>query len=253
MSKTNLKLRGSVGAAVQRIRPVKPVVPSNGNNRAGRPTSAELERRKARVMEVATALFVQHGYAATSLVDIAKAAGVATRTLYQHFGDKESIFLDVMTARETGAVFPQPSVDEATTAFEALMLIARYTCDVSFRPRSVDLMRLMIAESKRFPDFMKKLCRKTFSRFKANVAEMFDELAARKITASTDSAKSASLFVDLILGSTPLFVYAGWSSSRPTDEELQAKVELFIRGRFSPAAAKKAMSAVSSDAVAERE
>ena len=67
-------------------------------NQAGRPTAAELERRKARVMEVATELFVQQGFAATSLVDIARGAGVATRTLYQHFGDKEAIFREVIFA-----------------------------------------------------------------------------------------------------------------------------------------------------------
>jgi len=53
---------------------------------AGRPTLVELERRKRKVLEVATKLFVRDGYSATSLVDIAKGAGVATRTVYQHFG-----------------------------------------------------------------------------------------------------------------------------------------------------------------------
>ena len=69
-------------------------------NQAGRPTAVELERRKGRVMEVATALFVANGYAATSLVDIARGAGVATRTLYRHFGDKEALFREVIFARD---------------------------------------------------------------------------------------------------------------------------------------------------------
>jgi TetR/AcrR family transcriptional repressor of mexJK operon len=208
--------------------------------RAGRPTSAELERRKAKVMQVATSLFVQHGYAATSLVDIAKAASVATRTLYQHFGDKEAIFLEVLTARESGAVYPQPSIEEDPTLFEAFMHVARYICDVSFRPRSVDLMRLMIAESRRFPDFMRTLSGKTFARFTANVAGMLDEISRRKLAPPFDSAASAALFSDLILGSMPLMVYAGLAATRPTDEELEAKVELFILGRFGPEVAASA-------------
>ena len=36
-------------------------------NHAGRPTASELDRRKQRVMEVATELFVNLGFAATSL------------------------------------------------------------------------------------------------------------------------------------------------------------------------------------------
>lgn len=209
------------------------------DSRAGRPTSTELDRRKAKVMQEATALFLQHGYAATSLVDIAKAARVATRTLYQHFGDKEAIFLEVVTAREAGAIYAHPSIAGESTTFDALMRIAKYICDVSLRPKSVDLMRLMIAESRRFPDFTKRLCEKTFTRFRANVAEMFDELTLRKLAPPVDSAMSALIFVDLILGITPMLAYAGWSSSPPSDAELRAKIELFILGRFGPAGSKK--------------
>jgi AcrR family transcriptional regulator len=208
--------------------------------RAGRPTIEELERRKARVMKVATELFVHHGYAATSLVDIAKAAGVATRTLYQHFGDKEAIFGQVLTARQNGAVYDPPSIGEAASLFDGVMQIARYVCDVSFRPRSVDLMRLAIAESRRFPDFMMGLTQKTFAHFHEAVASMFDELAARKLAPAIDSTRSATLFVDLILGVTPLLVYAGWGPPLPSNDELEGKVEFFILGRFGPAIAKRA-------------
>ena len=221
--------------------------------RAGRPTLDELERRKAKVMQVATELFVQHGYAATSLVDIAKAAGVATRTLYQHFGDKEAIFMEVITARETGAVFPHPSFAADVSLFDAMMQVARYICEVSLRPRSVDLMRLVVAESRRFPDFMMNLCDKTFAHFRAQVAAMFDELAVSKVAPPVDAAKSASLFVDLILGTTPLMVYSGWAASRPTDAELETKVELYILGRFGPNVAKRSRIATgkASKAVAQ--
>jgi AcrR family transcriptional regulator len=211
--------------------------------RAGRPTLEELERRKARVMQVATDLFVHHGYAATSLVDIAKAAGVATRTLYQHFGDKEAIFMEVVTARESGAVFQPPSLADCASLREGLLKVARYVCDVSFRPRSVDLMRLTIAESRRFPEFMMHLIEKTFAHFRSEVASMFRQLAAAKLAPPSDAQASAAVFVDLILGVTPLLVYAGWGTSRPTEAELAAKVDLFILGRFGPAVAKRAARA----------
>lgn len=208
--------------------------------RAGRPTQDELERRKAKVMQVATALFVQHGYAATSLIDIAKAAGVATRTVYQHFGDKEAIFLEVVSARESAAVFSPPSLAGEPTLHDALMRMARYVCDVSLRERSVDLMRLVIAESRRFPDFMRELCDATFKRFRAHVAEMFDELTESGVAPESDSAEAAYMFTDLILGSTPLMVYAGWLMSRPSEAELEAKVNLFITGWYGPEVAKVA-------------
>ena len=68
-------------------------------NRAGRPTKADLERRKARIIEVAEAMFIEQGFAATTLEGIAREAGVATRTLYHHYGDKAALFRVIVHER----------------------------------------------------------------------------------------------------------------------------------------------------------
>ena len=204
---------------------------------AGRPTSAELERRKGRVMEVATDLFVTHGYAATSLVDIAKGAGVATRTLYQHFGDKEAIFREVLFARDNGKVATAPVVTRTSSLFETLMQTGRYVNEVALRERSVQLMRLMISESNRFPDMMKKLANTTYSRFRGNVSAIFQDLARLGSIPDGDHDLSASIFVDLVLGNTPIMMYTGWRPIEPSEQDLRCKVELFVVGRFGAGAA----------------
>lgn len=213
--------------------------PKKPTHQAGRPTVEELNRRKAKVMEIATTHFLNRGYVETTFVDIAKEAGVATRTLYQHFGDKESIFFEVLAAREEGAVFTPPDVPAGVTLFDALMHISKYICEVSLRPKSVDFMRLMIAESRRFPEFMIDLSGKTFSHYRKNVAAMFDELIERGLLPSIDTLQAAAIFIDLILGHTPLLVFIGWASSRPTEDELKDKIELFILGRIAPAIVKQ--------------
>ncbi|MFC4595698.1 TetR/AcrR family transcriptional regulator [Sphingobium tyrosinilyticum] len=81
--------------------------PGNGTVKAGRPTLEEIERRKARALEVATDLFVSKGYAATSFIEIAAISGVASGTLYHHFGDKEQMFRRVvLTADDSRPVRP---------------------------------------------------------------------------------------------------------------------------------------------------
>jgi TetR/AcrR family transcriptional regulator, mexJK operon transcriptional repressor len=204
----------------------------SANPKAGRPTVNELERRKLKVMQVATSLFVRNGYSATSLVDIAKDAGVATRTVYQHFGDKEAMFRHVMFARETAAVLPPPTVQSDDSVVDVMQRAANYILEVSLRPTTVDLMRLTIAESRRFPELTKKLTDATYSRFRANVKGIFDELMRRGVVEDSDTALSAAMFVDLILGTTPLLVYAGWQSPPPRYSQLTQKIDLFIRGRF---------------------
>src|SRR5688572_5120507 len=60
----------------------------NGDRRAQR--RAETERR---LVASASALFVERGYAATTLTDIAEHADVAPRTLYLHFPTKADLLL----------------------------------------------------------------------------------------------------------------------------------------------------------------
>ena len=217
----------------RRIRPEQ-------SNQAGRPTAAELERRKERVMEVATELFVSHGYAATSLVDIAKGAGVATRTLYQHFGDKEALFRDVVFARDTGAIVPVPELADDDTLFSALGRMAAYCLDVALSQKSVDLMRLMVAESNRFPDLMRKVATATFAQFRRKVTQTFAELEARGLMPAGDHGAQAELFIDLILGNAPILTYTNWESAPPSRERLEQRIDFFIVGAFGPAVAKRA-------------
>jgi AcrR family transcriptional regulator len=209
-------------------------------NQAGRPTRAELDRRKLRVLEVATELFVANGYAGTSLVEIAKRAGVATRTLYQHFGDKELLFREVVFAREINSIVERPVLEPGDTLFIALKRTAAYACDSAMRYRSVGLMRLIIAESQRFPELTKKVTDKTLSWFERNIASIFEDLASQHLTGDGDHMLSAKLFIDLILGITPMRFYTNWETRMPTDEILEIKIDLFIMGRFGPAIARSA-------------
>lgn len=189
-------------------------------------------------MEVATDMFVSRGYAATTLLDIARKAGVATRTVYQHFGDKEALFREVVFARPTAIVNP-PVLEEGEDLLAALRKAGRYCYDVALRPRSIDLMRLMIAESGRFPELMSMVATKIFTRFTGNIAALFRQLAANGLIAEGDHDRSAELFADLLLGNRTVMIYFGWASAVPTDEDIEFKVDLFVNGRLGAARAAK--------------
>ena len=209
-------------------------------NQAGRPTASELEKRKLRVIQVATELFVGHGFAATSLVDIAREAGVATRTLYEHFGDKEAIFREVIFARDAEAALPPPMLAPEDTLFTALRRAGHYSYAVTYRDRSIGLMRLMIAESKRFPDFMKSVGVSIFARFRRDFEKLFQSMEAADLIPPGDHARSAELFADLMLGAHPIMTYTNWNAKPPTEADVDERVHLFILGRFGAAVAKRA-------------
>ncbi len=228
----------SVGIGALRRSPVK--TKRKRSNQAGRPTAAELERRKERVMQVATELFVERGFAATSLVDIARGAGVATRTLYQHFGDKELIFREVIFARDAEAALQPPKVEPGDTLYSALLNASNYAYEITYRERSIGLMRLMIAESNRFPEFMQSVAKSIFSHFRSNIEKVLEALAGAGLIPQGNHARSAELFSDLVLGSHPIMTYTNWDSALPGKADVEERLEMFILGRFGPTVAKNA-------------
>lgn len=202
-------------------------------NRAGRPTSEELERRKAVIIAEATQQFVKRGYAGTNLVDISRAAGVSTRTLYQHFGDKEGIFCAVMYAQRSD--YAVPPHDDSESLFERMMRIAHYCCDKAFPEHIVDMLRLAIGEGQRFPEMMSLLIETGQGRFRGSVETAFDRLVSDGLIKDDDTAISAAFFLHLIVGDTALMTLAGRPAGQTDRDWLAPKVELFIRGRWGQA------------------
>jgi AcrR family transcriptional regulator len=60
----------------------------------GRRLTADARRRQ--LFEVALSLFAEHGYLATTMDDIAEAAGVTKPLVYQHFDSKRALYLELM-------------------------------------------------------------------------------------------------------------------------------------------------------------
>ncbi|CAN7708364.1 TetR/AcrR family transcriptional regulator [Aminobacter sp. LjRoot7] len=62
------------------------------------PDDARAEARRRQIMQEAAKLFGSRGFEATTIRDIASAAGILGGSIYYHFGSKEDIFLAVHSA-----------------------------------------------------------------------------------------------------------------------------------------------------------
>src|ERR1700758_4878354 len=109
------------------------------------------ERKRAAIARAALTLFASDGYERTSVDAIAAEAGVSKRTVYSHFGDKESLFLSVV--RETyegmlaliGEIVSRVQWDHDLPG--ALTLCATEITRSIFRaPDRATLARLLMAE-----------------------------------------------------------------------------------------------------------
>lgn len=73
---------------------------------------AERSRRtREKVIKAARELFVAQGYGATSLQEVAERAGVAVQTVYFVFGNKRTLFKDVVDTSIAGDAEPVATMD----------------------------------------------------------------------------------------------------------------------------------------------
>jgi AcrR family transcriptional regulator len=66
---------------------------------------------RRRMLDAARDLFIERGYGATSLQDVAELAGVATQTLYYTFGNKRSLLKELVDVSVAGDDEPIATMD----------------------------------------------------------------------------------------------------------------------------------------------
>ncbi len=119
------------------------------------------------ILQGAMQEFLTHGYAGTSMDKVAKTGGVSKATVYSYFQDKEGLFAALIQrlAAEKLVYFPVPETEPAI----ALRFIATTILDqASHEPHFLTFVRLVIAESGRFPQlaqiFVKNLAKPGIER-----------------------------------------------------------------------------------------
>lgn len=106
------------------------------NSRIGRPSAKTAPQIPAQILAAASGLFATQGYRAVSMRQVADAAQVSTRTLYNHFADKEGLFAACLDSG--AAAFPvlqaTPGIDVQQALRDyALALVRMLSEDASLR------------------------------------------------------------------------------------------------------------------------
>ena len=104
------------------------------------------------IVAAAERLFLERGFGSVSMDELAEAAGVARRTLYNQFASKEEIFRE-MLGRVSGQLegaFP-PGVETQGDVEEVLRLVARMILVLHKQPEYLGFLRMVVADSRQFP------------------------------------------------------------------------------------------------------
>jgi AcrR family transcriptional regulator len=122
--------------------------------------------------------FAASGFAATRLDDVARRAGVAKGTIYLHFADKESLFQELIRSELSPVVATLETPPDLPLRAVVELLMATFVREV-LQTRRKDIVRLVLAEGRRFPKVAEFYYREVVGRGMSAVRTLMRRAVAR--------------------------------------------------------------------------
>lgn len=202
-------------------------------------------RKRQSIKGVALATFVERGFAAASIEDIAAAAGVSRQTVYNQFGGKDELFLEVLDEaisaqlkelRAATDAYPAPPVD----AESYLLAVGQRIVAVYLHPRADALRTLIQSELPRHPALRDLWSQRAAAPVWSTLIGNLARLAHAGHLSIDDPVRAARQYVTLVTGSgwnmTPTGTLAITDSSdhATLGDILAANVHLFVAAHTPP-------------------
>lgn len=197
--------------------------------RAGRPSARDAELKHLAMLEAALEEFARAGFHGASIRAIADIAGLSTRTLYNRYPDKATLFaacLEMSSLKDQQQLENKPGTLREQLVYLGRMMQARLNED-----RHTRLARVIFREAASFPQ-LKDIAREQFHRFQL-------EPIQRVLQAHGFSPEQAGRLTDFYV----VLAFQKWQSrvvyneASMTVEEINAQIEyatdLFLEGALA--------------------
>jgi AcrR family transcriptional regulator len=188
-------------------------------------------RKIAQVKEAARRLFLEFGFAATSMDAVAREANVSKATLYSYFPSKEALFANLIgdecTAIQTNLVIPSLSEGLET----GLRRFAREYVRMFLAAKPNSLVRIMASESSRFPDMCLRFYEIGPMATTRRVAQFLLDARELGLISFPDAMTSASQFLSLVRGDLPLQTCLGIQqlTNDNVENDIEAGLATFMK------------------------
>ena len=170
---------------------------------SGTRVAPALGPKRVAMLDAAKRSFLERGFTATNLDEVAAAAGVSKMTIYSHFGSKEGLFIQVLeqviAERSTDTPSLDGDVDEAELV-DTLMAIAVDLVETVQDPEVVGLRRVLVAEQPRHPELASAWRRSTVVAAVGALTGFFEALRERNLLSDVEPQVLATQFLWMLIG-----------------------------------------------------
>jgi AcrR family transcriptional regulator len=181
-------------------------------------------------VEAAERLFLQRGFGAVSMDELAEAAGVARRTLYNQFASKEEIFREMLLrfAGQLEHALP-PGIETRGDVEDVLRLVARAILQLHRRPGYLGFFRMVVADSRQFPWIAE-----AFAAVMEPQGERFARYLAHLAAMGVLDCRNPVLAAHQFTGILNEFFLWPWMMGRdslsvPAEEVIEETIRMFLR------------------------
>jgi len=197
-----------------------------------------LDAKAEQIVAAAREVFLELGYAATSMDQVAQQARVSKTTLYTRFPSKEELYTAVISAEcERRGLRFAPEMFDGMPLREVLIQVGRRFTDLLWSDAAIRVHQAVVGEATRMPLAAQLYFQAGPEQGIANFVALFTRLNDRGVIATDDPAFVARQFLGAMQGGAYCQLVLGLCPT-PTEEERHAfvdkAVDLFLRG-VSPA------------------
>ncbi|MGA9598433.1 MAG: TetR/AcrR family transcriptional regulator [Acidimicrobiia bacterium] len=186
-----------------------------------------IERSRAAIIPAAIETFLANGYQATNVDEIAAAARVSKRTIYNIFGDKERLFREIIAETFAAAEAFSSEVAESLVATDdiraTLEAAAIQLAAIVLSDRVMRLRRLLIGEAERFPELASEYYARAPGRVISVIAGAFEDLGNRGLLQIDDPLLAAEQFAYLVVGAQIDRALFHTQRLAPSDDDITAR------------------------------
>jgi TetR/AcrR family transcriptional repressor of mexJK operon len=191
------------------------------------PKARLLERKQEAIKVAAKELFLQHGYADTTMEMVAKQAGVSIMTLYRHFRGKDVLFQAVILHLCSQKVRPDRETFWQGNPSEVLHKLGQARFAFLLSAEEAALYRVIIGAIEHFPEVGRMYYQLHFEKALEPLATYLQELDQKGILHVPDPHFSAQAFLSLLQGQLIERVRLD-AAPAPTSEEIERHIDASV-------------------------